>query len=49
MAVNAIDKLQFYYLFGLVTRGFRPKKIVWPESIIVTTLRSPMYAMGWGC
>jgi len=25
------------------------EKVVRPESIIVTTLRSPMFAMGWGC
>jgi len=35
--------------FGIVTPEFYAKEVVRLESIIVTTLSSPMFAMRWGC
>jgi len=35
--------------FGIVTPEVYAKEVVRPESIIVTTLSSPMFAMGLGC
>ena len=35
--------------FGSVTPEFKAKEVVRPASIIVTTLSSLMFAMGWGC
>jgi len=35
--------------FGLVIPEFSVKEVLRPESIIVTTISSPMFAMEWGC
>jgi len=35
--------------FGLVIPEFYANEVVRPESIIVTNVSSPMFAMGWGC
>jgi len=40
---------EYLVRFGIVIQELYAKEVVQPESIIVTMLSSPMFAMEWGC